>query len=178
MHRRSFLWTMPGLAAGSLAAQPAQVPATGAPAQDIAAKYCYVDSAVVVRGGQVLFEHYRDGGDADALRDVQSVTKSVLSLAVEAALGSGALRSLDLAIATTATVSADSNARGQAMTPVRNELFQVAAAARPGAEVDTIDPPDGRCRVQDVPREALNSHRVHPLVLIDRMKGAIHARAR
>lgn len=99
MHRRSFLWTLPGLASGPVLAHPAPAPAFATLAQEVAAKYPDVDSAVVVRGGQVLFEHYRAGSDADALRDVQSVTKSVLSLAVGAALGSGALRSLDQPVA-------------------------------------------------------------------------------
>lgn len=59
----------------------------------IEAAYPDVQSVVVVRRGRVLFEHYDSG--PDALRDVQSVTKSVLSLAVGAALDRGAIRSLD-----------------------------------------------------------------------------------
>ena len=59
----------------------------------IETEYTDIESVVVVRRGRVLFEHYNFS--PDALRDVQSVTKSVLSLAVGSALGQGAIRSLD-----------------------------------------------------------------------------------
>ena len=59
----------------------------------IEADYTDVESVVVVRKGRVLFEHYNSS--PDTLRDVQSVTKSVLSLAVGAAVGRGAIPSLD-----------------------------------------------------------------------------------
>ena len=52
-----------------------------------------VESVVVVRRGRVLFEHSKTS--SDTRHDVQSVTKSVLSLAVGAALGRGVIRSLD-----------------------------------------------------------------------------------
>lgn len=62
----------------------------------IQAEYPDVESVAVVRKGRVLFEHYNSS--PDTLRDVQSVTKSVLSLAVGAALGRGSLASLDQAV--------------------------------------------------------------------------------
>ena len=68
-------------------------PAFDSVGSKIEAEYTDVDSVVVVRRGRVLFEHYKCG--AEVLRDVQSVTKSVLSLAVGTALGQGAIRSLD-----------------------------------------------------------------------------------
>jgi CubicO group peptidase (beta-lactamase class C family) len=59
----------------------------------IQAGYPDVESVAVVRKGRVLFEHHNSS--PDTLRDVQSVTKSVLSLAVGAAVGRGALASVD-----------------------------------------------------------------------------------
>ncbi len=53
-----------------------------------------VTSLLVARAGRLAFEAYFQGGPEDA-RDVQSVTKSVLSLLVGAALGQGHLQGLD-----------------------------------------------------------------------------------
>jgi len=110
MRRRAISLVLPALALPLLSregsAQPATSTATeggrppdaGYPAFDglgrkIEAEYADVESVVVVRRGRVLFEHYHSG--PDTLRDVQSVTKSILSLAVGSALGQGAMRSLD-----------------------------------------------------------------------------------
>ena len=59
-----------------------------------------VGSVVVLRRGELLFEHYQAGTDADALHAVQSVTKSVVALLVGIALDRGALASLDQPIVT------------------------------------------------------------------------------
>lgn len=59
-----------------------------------------VGSVVVLQRGELLFEHYQAGTDADSLHAVQSVTKSVLALLVGIALDRGALTSLDQPIAT------------------------------------------------------------------------------
>ncbi|HSW06663.1 serine hydrolase domain-containing protein [Aquabacterium sp.] len=66
----------------------------------IAASFPDVDSVVVMQRGDLLFEHYKPGTDANTLHDVQSVTKSVLALLVGIALERGALKSLDQAVAT------------------------------------------------------------------------------
>lgn len=85
----------PWLAGGWDAAGAAAHPAFEGVAQMIEAGYADVESVVVVRDDRRLFEYYKAGGNENTLRDVQSVTKSVLSMAVGAALGQGALRSLD-----------------------------------------------------------------------------------
>ena len=95
MHRRRFLQSVPWMAAGWAADTAAAHPAFDGMAQEIEAAYADVESVVVVRDDRLLFEYYKAGGDADTLRDVQSVTKSVLSMAVGATLGQGALQSLD-----------------------------------------------------------------------------------
>ncbi|WP_296925293.1 serine hydrolase [Polaromonas sp.] len=53
-----------------------------------------VESVVVVLRGRTAFEFYRDGAP-DALRDVHSVAKSVLSALVGIAVGQGRIGSLD-----------------------------------------------------------------------------------
>jgi CubicO group peptidase (beta-lactamase class C family) len=53
-----------------------------------------IESVVVVRGGRVVYEFYRDG-QRERLRDVQSVEKSALSALVGSALGEGRIASLD-----------------------------------------------------------------------------------
>jgi hypothetical protein len=53
-----------------------------------------VQSAVVVLGGRVVYEYYRDG-NSDTLRDVQSIAKSALSALTGIALGQGRIASLD-----------------------------------------------------------------------------------
>lgn len=63
--------------------------------QRIEKNYPDVESVVVVRNDEILFEHYKSGTGPDTLRDIQSVTKSILSMAVGAALGKGTVRSVD-----------------------------------------------------------------------------------
>jgi CubicO group peptidase (beta-lactamase class C family) len=57
--------------------------------------YADIESVVVVRKGRLLFEHYKSNSGSETLRDIQSVTKSVLSLAVGVALGQGTIKSID-----------------------------------------------------------------------------------
>ncbi len=110
MRRRCISLALPGLALGALhrGASSQTIPT---PSSDgdrpgdaalhafnqigtkIQAEYPDVESVAVVRKGRVLFEHYNSS--PDTLRDAQSVTKSVLSLAVGAAVSRGALGSLD-----------------------------------------------------------------------------------
>jgi CubicO group peptidase (beta-lactamase class C family) len=54
-----------------------------------------VESVVVMRGGAVIFEHYKTGADADTLRETQSVTKSILSLLVGIAIDDGSIAGLN-----------------------------------------------------------------------------------
>jgi CubicO group peptidase (beta-lactamase class C family) len=63
--------------------------------QTIVETFTDVESVVVVRSGQVLFEHYKSGTSQDTLRNTESVTKSVLSLLVGIAVDQGAVSSLD-----------------------------------------------------------------------------------
>ena len=110
MLRRTASLSLPALALGLLhrdvgaqatpstpsgRSQPLRVdyPAFGEIGKKIEADFPDVESVVVVRRGRVLFEHYKTS--PDTLHDVQSVTKSVLSLAVGAALGRGVFQSLD-----------------------------------------------------------------------------------
>jgi CubicO group peptidase (beta-lactamase class C family) len=105
MHRRTFSIALPTLAASllqreaiaqgltSTALEGAASTVFDGLGRKIEAEYPDVESVVVVRRGRVLFEHYNSR--PDVLRDVQSVTKSVLSLAVGSALGQGVIRSLD-----------------------------------------------------------------------------------
>ena len=58
-----------------------------------------VESVVVVRGGQVLFEYYKSGTSQDTLRNTESVTKSILSLLVGIAVDQGVISSLDQPVA-------------------------------------------------------------------------------
>ena len=110
MLRRTASLSLPALALGLLhrdvgaqatpstpsgRSQPLRVdyPAFDQIGKKIEADFPDVESVVVVRRGRVLFEHYKTS--PDTLHDVQSVTKSVLSLAVGAALGRGVFQSLD-----------------------------------------------------------------------------------
>ena len=97
MRRRTWLMTAP-LLAGTRLARAADGPAPGfqALAPTLAERHADVHSIVVWRDDRLLFEYYRpDAGNEATLRDLQSVTKSVLSLAVGAALGQGLLHSVD-----------------------------------------------------------------------------------
>lgn len=54
-----------------------------------------VRTFVVVRDGHIAFEHYRSDASPDTLENINSVTKSVVGLAVGIALGEGLLPSVD-----------------------------------------------------------------------------------
>lgn len=94
MRRRMLLGATPLLAGIGRAQAADAAPDLQTLAPTIAARFADVQSVVLWREDRLLFEYHREGGEA-ALRDVQSVTKSVLSLAVGAALGQGLLRSID-----------------------------------------------------------------------------------
>ncbi len=97
-------------------------------ARTIETAYADVESVVVVRKGRVLFEH--DNASPEALRDVHSVTKSVLSLAVGSALGQGAIRSLDQPVSELLGVAEKLGAdHGQAPVTVRHLLTMTAGFA-------------------------------------------------
>lgn len=94
LHREAMAQTTVSTAADGGRPSDASYPAFDNVGRKIEAEYTDVDSVVVVRRGRTLFEHY-SSSNHEELRDVQSVTKSVLSLAVGSALGQGAIRSLD-----------------------------------------------------------------------------------
>ncbi len=147
MHRRTALASLPLLApafassvasAQAVAAEPG--PPTGPPSpqpaafeglpQKIDANYADVQSVVVVRGDRLLFEHYQSGSGVDTLRDVQSVTKSILSLAVGAAIGKGAVRSVEQPVAELLPASAaDASPDASALT--LRHLLTMTAGFRP-----------------------------------------------
>ena len=105
-----------------LTANPAAFDGIG---RTIETQYTDVESVVVVRKGQVLFEHYNTS--TEALRDVHSVTKSVLSLAVGSALGQGAIRSLDQPVSELlGVVEKPEAANSQAPVTVRHLLTMTA----------------------------------------------------
>ena len=62
--------------------------------QEITGRLADVQSVVVVIRGRTAFQYYRDG-QADALRDTQSVTKSALAALVGIALRRGDIASID-----------------------------------------------------------------------------------
>ena len=110
MLRRTAFVSLPALALGllhcdvgaqatpSAPSEGSQILGVDYPAFDqvgkkIETNYPDVESVVVVRRGRVLFEHSKTS--PDSLHDVQSVTKSVLSLAVGAAVSRGVVQSLD-----------------------------------------------------------------------------------
>ena len=116
MHRRTASLSLPALALAllhrkaSAQSMPSPAPEGNLPlgvihpafdqlARKIEAEYPDVESVVVVRKSRVLFDHYKSS--PDTLRDAQSVTKSVLSLAVGAALARGAIQSFDQPVGVT-----------------------------------------------------------------------------
>lgn len=101
-----------------------------------------VQSVVVVRDGRLLFEHYAPGSGVETFRDVQSVTKSILSLAVGAALGRGALGSVDRRVAD--VVRIDEQAESAASTALTlRHLLTMTAGFAPAERFDmgTADDP-------------------------------------
>jgi len=59
------------------------------------ASYSGMRSFVLAQDSRIAFEHYRHDVAADSLHDINSVTKTVVGLAVGAALREGALPGLD-----------------------------------------------------------------------------------
>ncbi len=81
---------------GLLATKPAGAqPAFDALARHIEDELPDVQSVVARHGGQVRFEFHRAGSGPQTLRDLQSVTKSVLSMAVGVALARREIDNLD-----------------------------------------------------------------------------------
>ncbi len=92
-----------------------------------------VQSVVVLLGGRVAYQFYRDGSP-DALRDVQSVEKSALSALTGVALAQGRLRDLDQPVVELvpqwAALNADPRAGG---ITVRHLLTMTAGFDQKGA---------------------------------------------
>lgn len=97
MHRRTLL-LLPIAHATFAAEMPASVDPFAGLSQTIGADFTDVESVVVVRDNRPLFEYYKAGAGPDAPRDIQSVTKSVVSIAVGTAIGKGVLSSVDQAV--------------------------------------------------------------------------------
>ena len=97
MHRRTLL-LLP-LAKAALAAEaPAPADPFAGLDQTIDRSFPDIESVVVVRDRRLLFEYYKVDSGFDALRDVQSVTKSVVSMAVGTAIGKGVISSVDQSV--------------------------------------------------------------------------------
>lgn len=85
------------LMAAALMICAALVPVRANPTMDelvgaaTAGDYQNITSILVAKNGEVLAEHYFDGHDADTLHNTRSVTKSLTSMAVGAAVYQGAL---------------------------------------------------------------------------------------
>ncbi len=62
---------------------------------ELAGRQANITSLVVARDGAIVREQYWNGGGADIPQDVRSVTKSVMSLLVGAAVDRGCLHSID-----------------------------------------------------------------------------------
>ncbi|MBN1202785.1 MAG: serine hydrolase [Anaerolineae bacterium] len=84
---------------GWRSADPADLSLDGAQLERAAdlltAQYPHIDSLIVVRGGYLVFERYPGVRGPDVLRNLKSVTKSVLSTLIGIALDTGDLGSLD-----------------------------------------------------------------------------------
>ena len=133
MRRRTLLLTAP-LLGGAGGLRAAAEPASGFPALApiLAERYADVHSVVVGRDDRLLFEYYRPGaGDETTLRDLQSVTKSVLSLAVGAALGQGLLHSVDQPLSELLPAALASEAAGLSL----RHLLTMSAGFDPGERV-------------------------------------------
>ena len=137
MRRRTWLMTAP-LLAGTRLARAADGPAPGfqALAPTLAERHADVHSIVVWRDDRLLFEYYRpDAGNEATLRDLQSVTKSVLSLAVGAALGQGLLRSVDQPLSELLPAALAAEAAGLSL----RHLLTMSAGFDPGERVAAGD---------------------------------------
>jgi CubicO group peptidase (beta-lactamase class C family) len=104
-----------------------------------------VQSAVVVLGGRVVYEFYRDGNPA-ALRDVQSVAKSALSALTGVALGQGRIASLDQPVVALVPEWATLNSDPRAATITVRHLLTMSA----GFEVNDPIGTAGAGRPQDM----------------------------
>ena len=146
MRRRPLSLALPALAlspwhrAGQAQTPPSAAPeggrSGGAPAFDglaarLPVEFPDVQSVSVVRRGRVLFDYGTAG--PDTLHDVQSVTKSVLSLAVGAALGRGAIDSLDRPVHTLPGLREPVRAAEGAVPFTLRHLLTMTAGFRPQA---------------------------------------------
>lgn len=115
--------------------------------------YPDVSSVVVMQRGELLFEHYQDGGDVDTLRQVQSVTKSVLALLVGIALDRGAIKSLDQPVASLLPTMAP-QAQGANDQPITvRHLLTMTAGFEVRSDVRVRDADDPQ-RLMQRPRRA------------------------
>lgn len=97
MHRRALLLLLLAQAARA-AESPVPVGPFAGLERRIAAEFSDVESVVVIRENRLLFEYYKPGAGPEALRPVESVTKSILGTLVGVAAGKGLLASIDQAV--------------------------------------------------------------------------------
>lgn len=103
-----------------------------------------VQSAVVVLGGRVVYEFYRDGNPG-TLREVQSVAKSALSALTGIALGQGRIASLDQPVVALVPEWAPLNSDPRAASITVRHLLTMTA----GFEVNDITGTGAAGRPQD-----------------------------
>jgi CubicO group peptidase (beta-lactamase class C family) len=100
--------------------------------QTIVETFTDVESVVVVRGGQVLFEYYKSGTNQDTLRNTESVTKSILSLLVGIAVDQGAISSLDQPVAALLPAGTTTAREPDRQPTVKHLLTMTAGYVVPG----------------------------------------------
>lgn len=139
---RAFFFSLALFACAAGAAQPVEAWRRSTPEEEaadraafaglereIAGRLADVQSLVVVIRGRTAFQYYRDG-QADALRDTQSVTKSALAALVGIALRRGEIASIDKPVVELVPQwqALDADPRAQAIT-LRHLLSMTAGFA-------------------------------------------------
>jgi CubicO group peptidase (beta-lactamase class C family) len=104
--------------------------------QALAERLTDIQSVVVVQKGRVAYEFYRDG-DRDKLRDLQSVTKSALSMLAGVALTRGDLASIEVPVLTVMPEWAALNSDPRAAAITVRHLLTLTAGFDVGSATST-----------------------------------------